>query len=70
MAEMKQIYTMNIWTAKTNSNTRYCQPRHSPEPENAIPAFSITVNSPLLESASSSRLKFRLETNSTVMWLL
>ena len=35
-------------------------------PEPAIRAFHIIVNSPLLQSASS---EFRLETNSTVVWL-
>ena len=38
-------------------------------PEAAIRAFHITVNSPLLQSAQVSRSKFRLETNSTVVWL-
>jgi len=65
MAEMEQNEAMNIWTAnKTSNNSGYCQPRHLPVPvpETTIQAFHITVNSPL------SRLKFRLETNSMVIW--
>ena len=46
-------YTEDIWTVKASCNTGYCQLRHSPTPETAIPAFHITMNSPLLESASS-----------------
>jgi len=42
------------------------QPRHLPVPETTIRAFQITVNSPL---PRVDRLKFRLETNSTVVWL-
>jgi len=63
---------VDVWAAKRSSNTGYSQPRHLPVPEAAIQAFHITVNSPLLHSASSnyiSRPKFRLETNSTVVWL-
>ena len=54
---------------KRSSNTGYSQPRHLPVPEPAIRAFHITMNSPLLQSASINRPKFRLETNSTVPWL-
>ena len=63
---------MDIWPAKTSSNTGYSQPRHLPVPETAIRAFHIIVNSPLLQSNNQlrvSRPKFRLGTNSTVMWL-
>jgi len=60
---------VDVWTAKRSSNTGYSQPRHLPVPEPAIRAFYITMNSPLLQSASISRPKFRLETNSTVVWL-
>ena len=54
---------MDVWAAKTSSNTRYYKPRHSPVPETVIQAFQITINSPWLQLASS------LETNSTVVWL-
>ena len=55
---MAKMATLDIWTAKTSSNTGYCQPRHLPVPEIAVRAFHITVNSPLLQLASS-----------TVVWL-
>ena len=59
-----------LWTFallhKTSSSNAYSQPRHWPVPESIIQVFHITVNSPLLQSG---RLNFRLETNSTVMWL-
>jgi len=48
MAEMT-----TLWTAKTSSNTEYNQPRHLPVPEAAIRALHITMNPPLLQSASS-----------------
>ena len=57
---------MDVWAAKSSSNTGYSQPRHLPVPEAAIQAFHVPVNSPLLRV---SRPKFRLETNSTVVWL-
>jgi len=53
MTEMSEIYTVDVRTARTSSNTGYCQPRHSPVPETIIRAFHITVNSPLLQSASN-----------------
>jgi len=59
---------VDVLAAKRSSNTGCSQPRYSPVPEAAIQAFHITVNSPLLQSASS-KPKFRLETNSTVVWL-
>ena len=55
---------MDVWAAKRSSNTGYSQPRHLPVPESAIQAFQITYNQPQV-----SRPKFRLETNSTVVWL-
>ena len=58
MAEMKQNLHCGLLKQAAT-----LQPRHLPVPETAIQAFHITVNSPLLQSASS---KFRLETNSTV----
>jgi len=53
MAEMKHGLSVDVWAAKRSSNTGYSQPRHLPVPEAAIRAFHITVNSPLLQSASS-----------------
>ena len=44
------------------------QPRHLLVPEAAIRAFYITVNSPH-NQPRLCRPKFRLETNSTVVWL-
>ena len=38
-------------------------------PEAAIQAFHITMNSPLLHQPRVSRPKFRLEINSTAVWL-
>ena len=57
---------MDIWTAKTRSNTGYCQRRHSSVPETAIGGLHITANSLLPQVGW---LKFKLETNSTVVWL-
>jgi len=39
--------------AKRSSNTGYSQPKHFPVPEATIQAFHITMNSPLLQLASS-----------------
>jgi len=52
MAE-KKLNSVDVWAAKRSSNTGYGQPRHLPVPEAAIQASHITVNSPLLQSASS-----------------
>ena len=67
---MKKIYTMDVWIAKTSSNTGYCQPRHSPVLETAIRAFhtSLWIH-PCYNQPRVRRLEFRLETNSTVVWL-
>jgi len=59
---------VEVWAAKRSCNTGYSQPRHLLVPEAAIRAFHITMNSPLLQLASS-RPKFSLEINSTVVWL-
>ena len=48
-----KINTVDLWTAKTSSNTGYSQPRDLPVAETAIQAFHITMNSLLLQSASS-----------------
>ena len=50
---MPEMYTVDVWAAKTSSNTEYSQPRHLPVSEAAIQAIHMTVNSPLLQSASS-----------------
>jgi len=47
------LYTVDVWAAKTNSNTGYSQPGYLPVPEATIRAFHATMNSPLLQSASS-----------------
>jgi len=54
--KLSTTYTVDvwdIWTAKTSSNTGYSQLRDLPVPKAAIQAFHITVNSSLLQSASS-----------------
>jgi len=43
---------VDIWAAKTSSNTGYSQPRHLPVPEATIQDFHITMNSPLPQSVS------------------
>ena len=71
MAEMKHIQQCGrLGCSEKQQHWIYSQPRHLPVPEAAIRAFHITVNSPLLQSASRVSIpKFRLETNSTVVWL-
>ena len=56
---LKQAATLDI--------ARPC--RHLLVPEAAIRALQITVNSPCYNQPRVSRPKFRLETNSTVVWL-
>jgi len=55
MAEMKYV---DVWAAKTSSNTGYSQPRQVPEA--TIRAFHITVNSPLLQSEVDQSLGWKL----------
>ena len=57
MPEMKHNQQCVYWAAQRSSNTGYSQPRHLPIPEPAIRAFHITVNSSLLQSASSESTK-------------
>ena len=52
-ALVKPKTSLDGWAAQRSSNTGYSQPRHLPVPEPAIRTFHITVNSPLLQSASS-----------------
>jgi len=51
MPEMK--HNQQCGRLGRSSNTGYSQPRHLPVPEPTIQAFHITVNSPLLQPASS-----------------
>ena len=48
-----QMKIVDIWTAKTSSNTGYYQPRHLPVPKTTIRVFHLSVNLPLLQSALS-----------------
>jgi len=41
--KLSKIYTVDVWAAKTSSNTGFSQPRHLPVPETAIRVFHITV---------------------------
>ena len=56
MAEMKQNLLVDLWIAKTSSNTGYCQSRDSLVPETKTRTFLITVNSPLLQLPNQPRV--------------
>jgi len=62
------LYTVDIWTAKTSSNTGYnpdtCQYLKPP-----FKPFTSPWIHPCFNQPQGSRPKFRLETNSTVVWL-
>jgi len=47
---------VDVWAVQRSNNIGYSQPRHLPVPEAAIQAFHITMNSPLLQSASSKQI--------------
>ena len=68
MAEMKQIYTVDVWTAKTISNI-VASPDIYQCQKLPFQLFTSLWICPLQQSASSSWLKFWLENNSTVVWL-
>ena len=63
------VYTVDVWAAKKNSNTGYSQSRHLPVPEAAIWVFHTPWINPCYNQPQVSGPKFRLETNSTVLWL-
>ena len=64
------IYTVDIRTAKTNSNTGYSQPRHLPSAWNHHSSLAHHCEfTPCYNQPWVGRLKFRLEINSTLVWL-